>query len=471
MELTEDLITIDQDIFLATTMFSSNCSTPHGVNSTPSLSSTSCCDMSPDSLRISQWFTFWVEGVLIVVVGLFGLFGNTLSINILWGKDMRNAFNCLLIVLAAVDSFLIVLAMFDYSFVRAFGLTFDLYTYMFPYFLYPATNVVLCMSIFMVVAIAFERFLAVCRPYEYRAMSTTQSVTKRVLKLSGPVFVIAFLINIPKFFETKLKETMNNDTQTLQVSYVVTRLRKNPIYINYYVNWFRLLGTGVLPMLALIYLNINIYLKIVETRKTREVQRQTMGGPRRTSIGGSSAGYNPTHGPDENSNSEPNMRRKQEAVSKREIKMASILLTIVFVFFGCHLPRVLLNLHEFFMATQIEDCGDMFCPPAWFLCSISVNHFLLVVNSSVNILVYCSQGEKFRQGLTEKLHLQQLSKWFLFSKPRLNNSSNDDLTLKVLAPNGPARQTLIPRPEVSSQYLMIPTQKHSYTLKEGSNTH
>lgn len=205
MELTEDLITIDQDMFLATTSLSNHSLTPHGINTTPSLS-TSCCDMTPDSLQMSQWFTFWVEGVLIVVVGLFGLFGNTLSINILWGKDMRNAFNCLLIVLAAVDSFLILFAMFDYSFVRAFGLTFDLYTYMFPYFLYPATNVVLCMSIFMVVAIAFERFLAVCRPYEYRAMSTTQSVTTRVLKLSGPVFVIAFLINIPKFFETKLKE-------------------------------------------------------------------------------------------------------------------------------------------------------------------------------------------------------------------------------------------------------------------------
>lgn len=143
----------------------------------------------------------------------------------------------------------------------------------------------------------------------------------------------------PTFSIQTTFQTLNNDTQTMQVSYVVTRLRKNPIYINYYVNWFRLLGTGVLPMLALIYLNINIYLKIVETRKTREVQRQTMGGPRRTSIGGSSAGYTQTHAADENSNSEPNVRRKQEALSKREIKMASILLTIVFVFFGCHLPR------------------------------------------------------------------------------------------------------------------------------------
>ena len=39
--------------------------------------------------------------------------------------------------------------MLDYSFVRAFSLNFDLYVYMFPYFLYPTANIVLCVSIFL----------------------------------------------------------------------------------------------------------------------------------------------------------------------------------------------------------------------------------------------------------------------------------------------------------------------------------
>ena len=34
-------------------------------------------------------------------------------------------------------------------------------------------------SIFLVLALAFERFLAVCRPYEYRVASSTQSVATR----------------------------------------------------------------------------------------------------------------------------------------------------------------------------------------------------------------------------------------------------------------------------------------------------
>ena len=86
---------------------------------------------------------------------------------------------------------------------RFFG---DTYNYAFPYFLYPLTNVILCYSIFLVMAIAFERFLAVCYPYDYRAMASTQTVSKRVMKLTLPIFVVAVIINIPKFLETELVE-------------------------------------------------------------------------------------------------------------------------------------------------------------------------------------------------------------------------------------------------------------------------
>ena len=45
----------------------------------------------------------------------------------------------------------------------------------------------------------------------------------------------------------------------------VTELRKDPAYINYYQNWFMLLSTGVVPMVLLIFLNVNIYKKVLET--------------------------------------------------------------------------------------------------------------------------------------------------------------------------------------------------------------
>ena len=85
----------------------------------------------------------------------------------------------------------------------------NLYYYMFPYFLYPMNSIILCLSIFLVLAIAFERFLAVCHPYDYRIFTSTRTIQGRVFKLTAPVFVIAVVINIPKFFETKLVDIVS----------------------------------------------------------------------------------------------------------------------------------------------------------------------------------------------------------------------------------------------------------------------
>ena len=70
---------------------------------------------------------------------------------------------------------------------------------------------VLTASIFLVVAIAYERYIAVCNPYDYRAIVNTQSTRRRVTKLVTPVFVATVLINIPKYFETYTVEVTSKN--------------------------------------------------------------------------------------------------------------------------------------------------------------------------------------------------------------------------------------------------------------------
>ena len=41
-------------------------------------------------------------------------------------------------------------------------------------------------------------------------------------------------------------------------------------------------------------------------------------------------------------------------------------------------------------------CKSLLVRPAWNLCLMSLNHLLLVVNASVNFLIYCSIGRKFK---------------------------------------------------------------------------
>jgi hypothetical protein len=104
--------------------------------------------------------------------------GNILSIIILSSKEMKNPFNRLLVALAVFDSVFISFMLLDYTFVRGklyrlvylsfsfilvyswpFTLDSELYAYLFPKLLFPLNNISLCCSIYLIVCIAFERFV------------------------------------------------------------------------------------------------------------------------------------------------------------------------------------------------------------------------------------------------------------------------------------------------------------------------
>ena len=152
----------------------------------------------------------------------------------------------------------------------------------------------------------------------------------------------------------------------------VTELRKNPNYIIYYINWFGFISTGVLPMALLVFFNVNIYRKVLETRRvlqtfncgvcnavisvdalTRRNRMKKKASAAQGGIGGGGGGGGGQAGNGHgghvngktaavvlNSAQTAKLLKKQEQqVSKKEIKMAIVLLAIVLIFFFCHLPR------------------------------------------------------------------------------------------------------------------------------------
>ena len=50
--------------------------------------------------------------------------------------------------------------------------------------------------------------------------------------------------------------------------------------------------------------------------------------------------------------------RKRNKQKASEMNLAAILLCIVVLFFICHFPRILLNVHEFFMLDNMLECGS-----------------------------------------------------------------------------------------------------------------
>ena len=149
-------------------------------------------------------FSFWVEGVLQTVFGVLGIFGNIIACLIITRKDMRNSFNLLLVSLACFDSTYLIGSILE-SVRKSFGFTSEAHIVLFPYLLYPLNQMAISGSIFMTVAIAWERYIAVHYPLDYnQAMNDSNAIRKRLVKYVGPVLFLAVGFNIVKFFEAEI---------------------------------------------------------------------------------------------------------------------------------------------------------------------------------------------------------------------------------------------------------------------------
>ena len=64
----------------------------------------------------------------------------------------------------------------------------------------PTLRISMCSSIYIIMAVGVERFLAVCRPHHYREV---QARSKRVVFYIIPAILGAVIVNITKFLEVK----------------------------------------------------------------------------------------------------------------------------------------------------------------------------------------------------------------------------------------------------------------------------
>ncbi|XP_023349752.1 uncharacterized protein LOC111718403 [Eurytemora carolleeae] len=98
-----------------------------GLNETDSISTiqlvetknnSDCGSMSEDEAKLAISCSYWLEGVLLTVVGCIGILGNLANIIILNSKSVSNFFNTLLSILSFSDLIFITLTVLDYSLIR-----------------------------------------------------------------------------------------------------------------------------------------------------------------------------------------------------------------------------------------------------------------------------------------------------------------------------------------------------------------
>jgi hypothetical protein len=130
--------------------------------------------------------------------------------------------------------------------------------------LWPLGNIYITVSVLLVVAVSTERYLAICRPLQYKPKAVFFIIL---------VLATSMSVNIGRFFEFRTEETAGDDgnaTAGLLYSFVPTEIMGDERYIMFSRYWTEIFVTGVLPLVALVFLNHGIYSEIRNSAKFRQ---------------------------------------------------------------------------------------------------------------------------------------------------------------------------------------------------------
>ena len=162
------------------------------------------------------------------------------------------------------------------------------------------------------------------------------------------------------FFRTS--GNSSKSSEAAQPTIKISEMRKNPNYSKYYIHLCRLIVLGVIPFVLIGYYNLTIYKHICQGPKLFE---------------------------------EDISKRVRQ---KQENNLSRVLLAIVVLFILCHTLKIFLNFYEMIWIDDVLFCTmngkDGF--PRWSYIVQVFSRFLLVFNSSVNIVIYTCFSGKFR---------------------------------------------------------------------------
>jgi len=316
-----------------------------------------------DEIKEFLNWKWYVGGMLTLFVALFGLVANSMSMVVLFRPKIRAvAFNQLLFVLCGVDSFFLFCNSMSIGHAlglnnKTLGIVRD--------FMDVFAHVSMCASCFMIVALTCERHFAIDSPHQYRVHLRITKWWKHIAYYVVPVTFCSFFFNVPLFIN--LQQSWMEDVTYLKINLYLRMLHP-------------LTTTGVIPILILVVLNMRI------TKGIKELQaRSAMLKPGADSF--------PAKGSNKNAQQ-----------TKREIRMAYVTFAIVGIFLSFNLPRIVVVGYEVSQTWLILHCvqnGSEYMPVLPFYYWDSISRLFMVINSSVNFLVYCTGSDQFKDEFYE----------------------------------------------------------------------
>ncbi|XP_014661653.1 PREDICTED: FMRFamide receptor-like [Priapulus caudatus] len=314
---------------------------------------------------------FIISGQLLPIIGVMGVVGNCMSLAILCRREMRSSINLYLSALSVYDTLLIITAILCFAFpamhmydqLHAQTNVLAGYVAVYPFmirYMYPIALFAQTGSVWLTVSVSVERYIAVCHPLKARSMCTMSRAKTVISMVSG----LSLAYNMPRFWETDTEEWTDPVTNVTVVEHCKSELRKNE---NYYVIYYVLMYLpimNVVPFLALAIFNVLI---LHAVRKARSERIQ--------------------------------MSRRQE----KDMNTAMMLICIVAIFFVCNTMAVVINILE--LARLLYVSALM----------VHFSNLLVTFNSSINFIIYCIFGKKFKL-LFLKIFCQRQPEALAFSR-------------------------------------------------------
>ncbi|KAK6181457.1 hypothetical protein SNE40_009302 [Patella caerulea] len=305
-----------------------------------------CIDNSTDEYQHFYRTAQYITGMIIYpVLCIIGITGNVLALVILSHKNMATSTNMYLSALAVSDTikllndllyFIMLVISTDNP---SAGQRMMISLYPFAHYIF---NMSVCVTAWLTVSVAVERYISVCYPTQAKQLCTIP----RARLVCIAVFVIMILLSLPSALRYKPMVSFDSTHNVSCHVIGLTELGANNAFMVPY-QWIQNSLRSIIPLIVLIYLNVRI---INELRKERV---------------------------------------KGKKLSSRN-KITLMLIIIIVVFVVCITPDAIMS--TFFGFGYVDESN--------LVKGIrEITDSLLAVNSAFNFLLYCSLSTAFRNTL------------------------------------------------------------------------
>lgn len=215
-------------------------------------------------------FKLLANGMVILLICIFGTLGNSLTIVTLWSKCKSNSTSLLLLCLAVADTgvlltFTLMISIPEFctywdtchSF-QNFG-----FKWLTAYFWPVASSLHLC-STWLTTIVTFHRYVGVCYPHKFQSWTSIQKTRYQL----AAIFALSFIYNIPRFCDDGVKLTDDGS----EYEYYNTDLGNSKIFGYVYNVGLYYIVIYIVPFTALIHMVI----QLIRAFRIAKVKREQM---------------------------------------------------------------------------------------------------------------------------------------------------------------------------------------------------